>query len=327
MKNIYLMATLALLLFAGCSDEEYSGKDLPGTIAEIRGTINELVTRASETSWAEGDCIGITVVSGNDINIKYQASGTSGAFLPVNAEGEDNTIYLKGSTGVTLNAYYPYTGENGTAPGIIAVNTASDKQTASEQPKIDFLFATGEGSRVSSTVNFSFDHKMSKLVFVFIAGEGTTLAGLQYTLSGLKLNGTFNTDTGEALTSGSAEDLAMNVTLPGSGSMLSSLILLPQDIEELGVELEMDGKFYNSKIEDLYMIPGYEYTYNVTINSADGENIPTLTITAASINPWEKENEENITADPIIPGTDVSPSGPSQWGDSGKGGNVTSTDA
>jgi len=324
MKNMYLMATLALLIFAGCSDDEYSGKDLPGTKAEIRGTINELATRASETSWTDGDCIGITVVSGSDINIKYQASGADGAFSPVNGEGEDNTIYLKGSTGVTLNAYYPYTGENGTAPGAIAVNTARDKQTAAEQPKIDFLFATGEGSRTSSTVNFSFDHKMSKLVFVFIAGDGTTLAGLKYTLSSLKLNGTFNTDTGEAQTGGTAEDLAMNVALPGSGSMVSSLILLPQDIDELNMELEMSGKFYSSKIEDLYMIKGYEYTYNVTINSADGENIPTLTITAASINPWTKEDEKNITADPVSPGTDVSPSDPSQWGDSEIGGPISS---
>lgn len=324
MRNMYLLATFALLLFAGCSDDDYSGKDLAGTLAQIHGTINEVATRAAETSWTDGDCIGITVVSGNETNIKYQQSGTGGEFTVVNGEGEDNAIYLKGSTGVTLNAYYPYTGENGTAPGMLVVNTGRDKQTTAMQPTIDYLFATATGSRTEPAVNFTFDHKMSKLVFVFIAEEGTTLSGIQYTLNGLTLDGTFDTATGQTQTGASTTDLTMNVAHPGSGSMVSSLILLPQDVAEVQMELEMAGRYYTSSIEDLFMVPGYEYTYNVRISSGGGTEIPKLTISQSTINPWTKETEKDITATPVQPGTDVSSPDPSQWGDSGKGGNVNS---
>lgn len=323
MKNMYVLATLALLFFTGCSDDDYSGKDLAGTLAQIQGTINEVATRAAETSWTDGDCIGITVVSGSETNIKYKQSGTNGTFAAVNGEGEDNAIYLKGSTGVTLNAYYPYTGENGTAPGVLVVNTGAEKQTTANQPTIDYLFATGEGSRETPLVNFVFNHKMSKLVFVFIA-DGTTLSGIQYTLNGLTLDGTFDTATGQALTGPSTSDLTMNVALPGSGSMVSSLILLPQDVAEVKMELQMGGKLYASSIDDLFMSPGYEYTYNVTISSSAGSEIPKLTITQSTITPWTKDGEKNITATPVQPGTDVSSPDPSEWGDSGKGGNITS---
>lgn len=321
MKNMYVLATLALLFFASCSDDDYSGKDLAGTLAQIKGTINEAATRAAETSWTDGDCIGVTVVSGSEINIQYQQSGTSGTFTVVN---EDDAIYMKGSTGVTLNAYYPYTGENGTSPGVIAVNTGSANQTSVTQPNIDFLFATAQGSRTNPAVDFRFDHKMSKLIFVFLADEGVTLSGIKYTLAGLSLNGTFDTGTGNTLAGTSTTDLTMNVALPGSGSMASSLILLPQDVETLQMELQMNGKYYTSSIEDLYMISGYEYTYNVTIHASGGTEIPKMTITQSTINPWTPGGGGNIDANPLQPGTDISSPDPSQWGDSGKGGDINS---
>lgn len=324
MKNMYVLAILVLLLFTGCSNDDYSGKDLAGTLAQIQGTINEAATRATETSWTDGDCIGVTVTSGNNINIKYQQSGTGGTFTVVNGEGEDNAIYLKGSTGVTLTAYYPYTGENGTDPGIIAVNTGNEKQTATAQPTIDFLFATAQGSRTEPNVNFRFDHKMSKLVFVFKADESVTLSDIQYTLDGLSLDGTFDTNTGNTLTGASTADLTVNVATPGSGNMVSSLILLPQDVNTLPLELEMAGKYYTSSIEDLFMAAGYEYTYNVTIHAASGTEIPKLTITQSTINPWTPGTGGDIDANPIQPGTDVSSPDPSEWGDSGKGGNIDS---
>lgn len=75
------------------------------------------------------------------MNVKYVTTAGSGAFTVVNNPGEDNAIYFQNKDDVTFTAYYPYDGENGTAPGTNGI--ISKSITAAEQ--------TADGRRSSTT--------------------------------------------------------------------------------------------------------------------------------------------------------------------------------
>lgn len=95
---------------------------------------NVASTRASETAWDAGDCIGISTSSTstkgktNYINIRYQTDGN--VFNPVpGTAGEDNTIYFQGTSPMEFTAYYPCQGVNGTKPGNDGIITLHEYRT------------------------------------------------------------------------------------------------------------------------------------------------------------------------------------------------------
>ena len=101
------VAAISLLLTAGCSGEENepggNASNAAIITASVGKTDNVASTRASETAWDAGDCIGISTSSTstkgktNYINIRYQTDGS--VFSPVpGAAGEDNTIYFQGTS-------------------------------------------------------------------------------------------------------------------------------------------------------------------------------------------------------------------------------------
>lgn len=318
MKHMYLTtAIFTFVILAGCSNDDYSGPDRPGIKAEIWGTINNIGTRASGTSWGATDCIGVSVAS-DEVNIKYQYSGNDSKPFRTVEEGSD--IFLKGTEdSQTLTAYYPYTGTNGTAPGIINVSTVSENQTTTKQPEIDFLFATATGSRENPVVNFAFTHKMSKLDFNFKKEnpeEIITDGEIQFSLNGLLLNGTFDTATGK--TSTGSNTGAINQTITNG---TTSLILLPQTRKNLLLEVEYNNKYFVATVSTMELIGEKVHTYTITIN--DLAEIPSLTISSGSITDWEQGTGGTIATEEdkqeIKPSTN-----PSIWGDSGKGEDISS---
>ena len=215
------VAAISLLLTAGCSGEENEPGGNTSNAAIITASVgkadNVASTRASETAWDAGDCIGISTSSTstkgktNYINIRYQTDGS--VFSPVpGAAGEDNTIYFQGTSPMEFTAYYPCQGANGTKPGnngvITRTLTAADQSTAN-LPDIDYLWAQKTAQSSNPKVDFLFSHRMSRLVLNFKAGAGVSLPpdGLAYTLTGLVQEGAFDTSTGEAKATGSTLSL------------------------------------------------------------------------------------------------------------------------
>ncbi|MDE7118352.1 MAG: fimbrillin family protein, partial [Bacteroidaceae bacterium] len=115
-----------------------------------------------------------------------------------------------------LTAYYPFDGKEKTVPGkdgIIEANTKIENQSATNQPKIDFLWDQRKDkddfSVSDNKVNFILSHKMSKLTFAFVSSKATEdkngvviAKGVNvsymtsYGIEGLGLVGTFDTATG-----------------------------------------------------------------------------------------------------------------------------------
>ena len=89
MKRKVLFVTVLSVLFCGCNSYDYSGDDIIGAKAVIRGTISE-ATRTVGTTWIESDCIGVTC--DNDVNIPYKYIESSLSFM---ASDEEQSIYLR----------------------------------------------------------------------------------------------------------------------------------------------------------------------------------------------------------------------------------------
>lgn len=306
MKSVNQIRFVALVaaaatLFGGCEKESDNTVDNTPVAARITSTIDDMTTRAAGTAWAAGDAIGVSGKSGEKpyVNVKYVTTAGSGAFTVVNNPGEDNDIYFQNKDDVTFTAYYPYDGENGTAPGangIISKSITAAEQTADGQAKFDYLFATATGNSANPDVKFQFKHCMSRIILNFLPGNGiASLSDLTYTIDALALEGTFDTRTGA--TAGTATgNLTLSVSNNASG-MSSTLIVFPQQASDANISITMNGVDYTGTIDypenadngsTRELRAGYSYTYNVKVNNGS------LGIELADINEWGNGGNTDI---------------------------------
>ena len=292
---------LAVAMIISCSDNGGAAFDTTPVSAVVKGSIGNGDTASpddSQTSESTGfstdDRIGIT--GGKYTNIPYTYG--EGGFQPYNT-----AIVFTNSNPVTFSAYYPY--NDSVTAGSPTINIDTSNQTADAQKKIDFLYANGaEASSARPAISFTgenaFSHAMSKVTIKFEAGTDVSFESLKptrFTLSGIKLKGTFDTAKGEAKakegTSSTDTDLTVDIY---SDTLESSLILIPQTVED-GAEIKVtfNGNDYTGTLSNsdadtsLTLQPGHEYRFTVTISNKF------LEITAR-VEPWNKTNSTYIEA-------------------------------
>lgn len=306
MKSKYVaLAALALALSA-CNNNDETDNKVNGEPVEARffGEINGATHRAAGTAWTIDDAIGITGTSGNTTytNIKYVYAGGSNALFT--AATTANTIYYQNDNEATFTAYYPFGGTEKTTPADITKTLTADMQDATNksvdskftpQSQVDFLYGTGKGQRTANDgkVEFKFEHKMSKLVLNFIAGNEVSLNDLsQYKLDGLEMAGTFNPSDGIAAASETETIKTLTIQKTGgsfSGNV-SSLILFPQTASSATLTVTVNGNTYTATLalpaktatgaSGNGLESGKSYTYNVTVGSKE------MTVSKADISDW-----------------------------------------
>ena len=290
--RFFAFAALALTL-AACNNDNENLNDGPVAAQFIADITPATRVNSGGTDWTDGDRIGVT--GAGFINIPYVRE--SGQFVP-----EDKTIYFNDTETHTFHAYYPYQSDGGT----VSVSTAADKQGTG----IDFLFASGaKGSTRSPEVSFtdktdkggednSFHHRMSLIKFTFKPGDGLIFNGMEpadYTLDGLKHEGTFDTATGVTAVTEAAES---PITMQLGGATTSQVIILPQEVNSsLDLKVSFNGQSYTttlpnpSKPEANQFSAGYAYTYNVTLNNKG------VDVSDPTINPWESGDSNDASAE------------------------------
>ena len=292
--NLLLLCAAALALsLAACNNDNENLNDGPVAaqfIADIHKAVSTRVN-SEGTGFTDDDRIGIT--GAGFTNVPYVRE--SGQFVP-----DGTTIYFNDTETHTFNAYYPYQSDGGT----VTVSTAADKQGAD----IDFLFASGAtGDTHNPEVSFtdktaeggadnSFHHRMSLIKFTFKAGDGIIFNGMEpadYTLDGLKHEGTFDTATGTTAVTAAAES---PITMQLGGATTSQVIILPQEVNSsLELKVSFNGLDYTttlpnpSKPEANQFSVGYAYTYNITLNNKG------ITVEEPEITPWEPGNSNNVS--------------------------------
>lgn len=291
--RLFTFAALALALSACTNDDENLNN---GSVAAvINAEISDAVsTRASGTAWAERDEIGISESRFGYANVLYRWE--NGKFTPTGT-----IIFFQDDDPTTFSAYYPYDADGGT------LTATTDATAQQNQPKIDFLYAIGAtASTHNPEVNFtddtdaggkdcSFHHCMSQISLTFEAGSGvdfTTIKPTGYTLSGLVLEGSFDTTTGMAEADDATATQDLNMTLT-DGALTSSVILFPQSTTSIELSVYYNSQPYTATltVPEGALEAGNNYTYTVTVRNKD------LGISSATISDWNPVNGGNVNAD------------------------------
>lgn len=288
--RFFAFAALALTL-AACNNDNENLNDGPVAAKFIADITPATRVNSEGTDWTEGDRIGVT--GAGFTNVPYVRE--NGKFVT-----DGTTIYFNDTETQTFHAYYPYQAEGGT----VTVSTAADKQGTG----IDFLFATGAtGDTRNPVVEFtdktkdggadnSFHHCMSLIKFTFKPGDGLIFNGMEpadYTLDGLKHEGTFDTATGTTAVTAAVES---PITMQLGGATTSQVIILPQGVTtSLDLTVSFNGLNYittlpnPSKPEANQFSAGYAYTYNITLNNKGIE------VSEPTITPWEPGDSNNVS--------------------------------
>ena len=310
-QRFYIMAAAALTLAACSNDENMEMTDGP-VAARITAGLSAPTTRAIGTNW-NADQIGVWVKDAptSDMetlykNVLYTTTST-GATADFTAATGKGIFFQDANETVTFAAYAPYQPSNGNATlpgnnGKVDVKT-DNMNTATDQEKIDFLFAEGAtATRTNYTVTFadntasggadhSFHHKMAQLNVVFQTSETDgfepdDIFGCSFNLGGLIHEGTFNvTDGTTALTGEPLDswDISGCKYTDAATTRTYSLILLPQDLtnKALNVKVVIDGQTYsNSDAVNPNLQAGYTYTYTITVKKSG------LVVSGCTITPW-----------------------------------------
>ncbi len=290
--KFFALAALALSL-AACTNDDENLNDGP-VAAVINAEISDAVaTRASGTAWTDRDEIGISESRFGYTNVPYRWE--NGMFTPTGS-----IIYFEDDDPTTFSAYYPYDADGGT------LTATTDATAQQNQPAIDFLYATGAtASTHNPEVNFtddtdaggtdcSFHHCMSQITLTFKAGSDVdfnTIKPTGYTLSGLVLEGSFDTATGTAETDANAQ--TADLTMELDGALTSSVILFPQSTTSIGLSVNYNSQHYLATltIPDGALKAGNNYTYTVTVRNKN------LSIESAEITPWNSVSGDDVNAD------------------------------
>lgn len=296
-------SVIAAMFAAGCSEENNEpGGNVPNAaiITASVGQAGSVVsTRASNTAWDAGDCIGISASSAegktNYVNIRYMTDGS--VFRPVpGAAGEDNTLYFQDASPTEFTAYYPCEGTNGTRPGsdgILTKTLTATDQSPANLPAIDYLWAQQTAQSSSPEVDFLFSHRMSRIILRFKVDAGVVFLAT-YTLTGVVTAGTFDTSTGQAKATGTASTLE-NLPITPGGQPTSTVILWPQAAHALRLQLTLDGTTSDAALtfpagtEGDGLKPSTSYTFNVNVKSAG------IKIEKADIEDWTYGGSKDIT--------------------------------
>ena len=288
--RFFALAALALALAACNNDNEILNNDGPVAarfIADIAPA-----TRASGTAWAERDEIGISESRFGYTNVPYRWE--SGKFTPTGT-----IIFFQDDDPTTFSAYYPYDADGGT------LTATTDATAQQNQPAMDFLYATGAtASTHNPEVNFtddtdaggtdcSFHHCMSQITLTFEAGSGVdfnTIKPTSYTLSGLVLEGSFETTTGTAKTDENAQ--TTDLTMELDGALTSSVILFPQSTTSIELSVYYNSQPYTAMLDipDGALKAGNNYVWTITVRNKD------LSVESAEITAWNKV-EDSVNAD------------------------------
>lgn len=278
MKNAWFATLLSVFVFYSCSteDENLSGTGVKPTAVQFTSTISGqgLTTRASGSSWAASDEIGVFM--------KKAGQGLSGGSI---VDGADNKSYSTdsgdGSFSATTSSEEIYLPENGSKVDFIAYYPLSrninnfiysvDVTNQASQESIDLLYSNNATnvSLSNQTYALSFSHQLAKVALNIEAGSDlSSLDGLKIGIDGLKTQADFNLSDGSlTVNNASVGNVALKMT--GSGkSMRGEAIIIPDEGgsgRTIIFTLPSVGTYKWTIPTAVKYEKGKRYTYNITL--------------------------------------------------------------
>lgn len=270
-NRILSVASIIAMMTAVSSCSNYEGVDREGGKLAVRGIIQQVQTRVSNTQWDKGDVIGVSA-----------AGKTNVEFVTANGDGNfEGTLWLLGGDAQTVTAYYPYS----------ETVTADNTVISFESPE-DYMWASvPDVTRDNPQADLQFAHKMSKLSFTITnkaVEEGKQTTGT-IKVTGAVVSGTFDTVSGAVTTGTTTGSVSADFTL----SAATGIILPPQTTtSDLAVEITYNGKFYQGSFSAGELMESNQYNYTIDL-AAIGESTQ-LTVSSSTISGWTPNDKGDV---------------------------------
>lgn len=290
-QNLIYMGILSTLVLAGCKTNDdnsmWSGSD--GIVFDSYIGSH---TRASGSSWGNGDEVGIYMTgagAGIDaataVNKKYLAQ-TNGILTP---ESKTEAIYYPETGNADFVAYYPYS--SSVADNIVAVNVSNQ----SKPEAIDLLYSNNAKNIANgATVSLGFTHQLSLVTIDLKNTDGTipSLNGTTVSMGGMNTQASFDLDGGVLTVSPQSAEptLDMYMVAGQDGAMKAQAIVLPTKATgssqtQMVLTFKLDGMTFEYTVSDISAFEGgkeYLYTADLSINNGK----PTVKMGNATITDW-----------------------------------------
>jgi hypothetical protein len=291
-SEILVVATLSVALLVGCSRDD-EATNAPVAVRFTSAIAQSSPTaRATGTTWAMNDNIGVFMVNAGSTTIAEGADNkkyttTDGSNF--SAAGADIFFPVYGSN-VDFIAYYPYTTS---VTGWSLYDVIIGNQ--SMQENLDLLYskdATGKNKNTIGNVALTFKHQLSKVILNTTVGIGLTdLSTMSVTIKGMDTRATFNLATGALTTTSTIADITPLTILAGSKY---EAIVLPATFSAAGavtIEFALSDEVFTWKSPaDLVLEAGKQYIYDMTITR-------TSVSVTCTITDWNNENRNGTATD------------------------------
>lgn len=242
MVNRFLSLIAISVLLIAC--DKNNKPDAPSSAGQI--TISPTITKVAETSFEQGDEIGLTIVRNSGIwadNARFSYDG--GLF-----SGELNWYPDKDAS--TLKAYYPYS-ENFPTTFTVALDQRNGTSSS------DFVAAVKNGVTPSSeAIAMTFSHKMSRILITLENRSGKSIDGV--TIGGTVPKATVS----ESFEIGSADVEPENIQALKVSDTEYRLIIVPQTAA-FKVKVTVGGKVLTQDLTSSEFMSGMEYKLSVVV--------------------------------------------------------------
>ena len=253
-KTIALAACLIALAACNKMPDPGNPGGRPGGDAQGAIRIVPVMTKATETSFENGDAIGVTVtrtsgVYADNQKLTYDGIEFSSSLL----------WYPEGTDPATIAAYYPYASA---VPKSFSVALDQSNGVASS----DFIAAIKENVLpTANTVTVPFKHKLS-----IIAVNITNNAG--YTLDKLVFKGAVPTaDLSADFTATASANAAPADITACKANETTFVVILPPQTAALTAVVTASGKEMAQKLAEASLAPGKKYSVNMIVNQSSIE--------------------------------------------------------
>lgn len=274
--NRVLLTALSLCIFYSCQNED-DISDYNAYPVHFTSTINEnvLKTKAFNSSWEDGDKIGLfvklsgaqlsdqSIVDGYSNNI-YKTSG-NGIFTP---DSDDQTIYFpENNSAVDFIAYYPY------QPSINDYIYKVDVTNQNIPQNIDLLYSNNiTGASLTNHLNsLQFSHQLSKINLNITTSDNvSSLENLQVRISGIKTLADFSLKNGTLSVDGTSTGNIEFKTTVTTNTAFAEAILIPDEggtDRIISFYLPNVGSFKWKVPTETKLQKGWKYTYNITLDA------------------------------------------------------------
>ncbi len=292
MKRNFFKLSMLLAAAAVC----FSCGEPEPTVEGVRFTSGINETRASGTSWSNGDEIGVfmtqngTELSSN-VNYYNTRSGSAADFT------SETPIFFPNVGNVDFLAYYPY--REGQEMGNYRVNVSSQSSSS----RIDLMTASvADQAKTTDAVNLQFTHRLSHVSLSITAGEGlqtADLTNMEVDLLGTKAHANYDITT-DVIDFAGADEVPIRMNTASSGTSTSAIVI-PQALSgaQFAFHTVAFGSF-EALIENVNFEPGHSYNFEVTLNVDENYGKVAANLTGITINPWV--GDEDITNDTITSG-------------------------